>query len=298
MGKRLWIVLLGATVLVAGGAYAYYKVSSTGYAIGQPKKGRVLTGSGQPVPGAWVIAQWIGYAQGVHGAPNKIVHAGVAVQTGADGGYTLPAEWQKLQHPLNNFPHTTGNYGFGILVSAPGMEVDAAKSPPCATVGNPPSPFLCPATHAATVDGAAGDALDDVWLKPASEPLAERAHAFSVWNNAAFIDTTEAPDLGWQASARRAIGSSQHKEVADLVCAATGDLSYQVFVDAASTIVDQGAGVRFKKAVVGEEKVSPEGVDLSCRDVAAKCPPVPAEKVCAGLREGGPAVVANKESSP
>jgi len=295
--RRLsWLVLLSAAVLVGGG-YAYYKLSSTGYGIGLAKKGRVLTGTGQPVAGAWVIAQWVGYAQGIHGGANKVVHAGVAVQTGTDGTYTLPAEWQKLQHALNNFPHTTGNYGFGLVVAAPGMEPDPAKSPPCTIIGNPPAPFLCPPTHATTIDGGVGDALDDVWLKPAEQPLAERAHAFMTWNNAAFVDTQAAPDLAWQGAARKAIANAQRKDLADLACAVSGELPYQIFVDAASTVAGQDAAVRFKTNVLGPDKVSPYGTDLSCHDVATKCPPVAAEKVCSALREGPPAV-ATKETTP
>lgn len=298
MRRRSWLVLLAAAVLVGGG-YAYYKLSSTGYAIGLTKKGRVLTGSGQPVPGAWVIAQWVGYSQGIHGGSNKIVHAGVAVQTGTDGTYTLPAEWRALQYPLNNFPHTTGGYGFGVAVAAAGLELDSAKSPPCAIVGNPPAPFLCPASQTTKIDGGLGDTLDDIWLKPAETPLAARARAFRMWNAVAFIDTQAAPDLSWHGSAVRAITASQQHELTDLACAGSGELRYEVFDDITSSIYDQKAYRSFKSSVLGADKISPEGIDLSCHDVAPKCPPVAAEKVCSALREIAPATSANaKESTP
>lgn len=295
--RRFWFVLLAA-VLVAGGVYAYYKLSSTGYNIGLAKRGRILTGSGQPVANAWVIAKWIGYPQGVHGGPHPIVYAGVAVRTDVNGTYTLPAEWHELQHPLNQMPFDTGYYAFGLLVFAPGQELDAEKSPPCSKIGNEPPPFLCPESTKTTMEGTVGEQLADVWLKPAATSLADRAHDFAQWDGAAFIDTRSAPDLGWHGLARNAIADAQRRELTELACAETGALPYRVFFDIGATVASVEAKQRFMVAILGASAVQ-YGSDISCHDTIDRCPPVAADKICSALRAEVPATIADaKETAP
>jgi|SRR5882724_11501461 len=284
MRKRPWLRLLVVAVLLFGGCYGYYKLSSTGYSIGLAKRGRVMDSiTGKPIAGAWVIAQWMVSGCNIVRCSGPFLDAGVATRTDANGNYSLPAEWRKLATPLNQLPFNSGNYTFGLLVFAPGQELDATKSPPCDKIGSPAPPFLCPETTKSINDGSVGDRLADVWLRSAATSLVERADTFAQWNSVAFKDTQAAPDLGWHDPARNAIGDAQRRELTELACAEKGMVPYTTFYHIYSVVPYGPRWEKFMAVAVGAESIK-YGIDTTCKDTIDRCHLVDVEKICEGLR--------------
>ncbi len=270
--KRTAVITVIVGLLAAAGLYSY--ASSTSNELTSAREGRVLdSASNQPVPDAWVIGQWKAYYRGVHGSERGTVVAAEVVRTDSNGGYRLQSQ-AGIDKPAGDQTASV-RYAFGLLVYAPGHELDETRSPYCATVGSPPAPFLCPPAKA----DAGALRLDPVYVTAASADLASRAQAVAQWNAAAFVDTKAAPVIQPRGTQSVAIGERQAQELEQLACAAHAPVPYPV-VDAilATLRWPMDTTVPPSNAFKTTALAGP-----ACTETADRCPAVDAAKVCAGI---------------